>query len=82
MEVKLIVLGIGFEGGRLCGIRIKDEYSDDGDKNNHRGKNDELYKNPEAVPLMDHKEARGCCVSKGQRQHHQRRIGEGGGGKS
>ena len=53
MEVELIVLGIGFEEGRPCGIPIKDEDSDDGGKNDHRDENNERDENPEAVQTMD-----------------------------
>jgi ATP-dependent DNA helicase 2 subunit 2 len=54
MEVELIVLGIGFEEGRSCGIPMKDEDSDDGGRNEHRDENNERYENPDAVPSMDH----------------------------
>lgn len=54
MEVELIVLGIGFEEGRSCGIPMKDEDSDDCGRNEHRDENNERYENPDAVPSMDH----------------------------
>jgi ATP-dependent DNA helicase 2 subunit 2 len=53
MEVELLVLGIGFEGRRSCGIRIKDEHSDDGDEKDHRGESDD-YEDLEAVPSTNH----------------------------